>query len=166
MDVSTAAPSFDRIGHRVAVAKDRDFVQATLLNHYYEESFWAQRLTTRTYFDGHTALVQTLLDKPGVHTVVACEAADPDALLGFVIFENEDDFGNPPILDFLYVKKAWRGLGIGRMLFKATGFPLDLSGVHVSYATKAWFTTKAQRGLEEKFKAVYDPYLQFRGLFP
>ncbi len=161
-----AVPSTDRIGYRSATARDRDFVQATLLNHFYEESFWAQRLTTRTFFDGHTALVQTLLDRPGVRTIVACERDDQDALLGFAVFEGSDEFGNPPVFDFLYVKKAWRGLGIGGMLFRATGLPEDLGGVHVSYATKAWFTTKAQRGLEERFKATFNPYLQWRGLFP
>jgi hypothetical protein len=165
MDMNVAT-NIDRITYRDAGSKDRDFVQATLLNHFYEESFWAQRLTTRTYFDGHTALVQTLLDKPGVCTVVACEKDDTDALLGFVIFENPDEFGNPAILDFIYVKKSWRVLGIGKMLFGATGLPSDLAGVHVSYATKAWFTTKAQRGLEEKFHATYNPYLMWRGLFP
>ena len=166
----TTAEATTRIGYRTARPQDRDFVQGTLLNHFYEESFWAQRLTTRTFFDGHTVLVQTLLDRPTVHVLVACEKDDEDALLGFAIFEPRDEFGNAPVFDFLYVKKAWRGLGIGRMLFEAAraeaSLPEDLHGVHVSYATKAWFTTKSQKGLEERFRATFNPYLQWRGLFP
>ena len=164
--MTTNTETATRITWRKAEPRDRDFVQATLLNHFYEESHWALRLTTRTFFDGHGPLVQTLLDRSTVTTLVACETEDPDALLGFVVFEHADQYGNAPILDFLYVKKAWRGLGIGRMLFEATGFPKDLAGVHVSFATKAWFSTMAQRGLEERFRAVYDPYLQWRGLLP
>lgn len=166
----TTTEATTRIGYRAARPEDRDFVQGTLLNHFYEESFWAQRLTTRVFFDGHTSLVQTLLDRPTVHTLVACEKDDEDALLGFAIFEPVDEFGNPAVFDFLYVKKAWRALGIGRMLFEAAckeaSLPPDLAGVHVSYATKAWFTTKTHRGLEERFRAVYNPYLQFRGIMP
>ena len=162
------APDADRIGYRAATPADHDFIQGTLLNHYYEESFWAQRLTTRIFFDGHTPLVKGLLYRAHAH--VACERDDPTALLGFVLFEpsvmDSRDLTplTPNVLDFLYVKKSWRGLGIGRLLFSSTGFPEDLQGVHVTFATKAWFTTKNQKGLEERFKARYNPYLQWRAI--
>jgi GNAT superfamily N-acetyltransferase len=160
----------DFVTVRAARPSDHDFVQGTLLNHYYEESFWAQRLTTRTFFDGHTPLVRGLLYRAQVN--VACEKEDPDALLGFVMFEpsvmDSRDLTplTPNILDFIVVKKSFRALGIGRLLFESTGFPKDLQGVHVSFATKAWFTTKKQKGLEERFKARYDPYAQWRAIAP
>ena len=160
----------DFITVRPAASSDHDFVQGTLLNHFYEESFWAQRLTTRIFFDGHTPIVKGLLYRAQVN--VACEKEDPDALLGFVIFEpsvmDSRDLTplSPNILDFLFVKKSFRGLGIGRLLFTSTGFPEDLQGVEVSFATKAWFTTKKQKGLEERFKARYNPYLQWRAIAP
>jgi GNAT superfamily N-acetyltransferase len=168
MEIATADINFVTI--RAAAPSDHDFVQGTLLNHYYEESFWAQRLTTRTFFDGHTPLVKGLLYRAQVN--VACEKSDPYALLGFVIFEpsifDSADLTplTPPVLDFLFVKKSFRGIGIGRLLFESTGFPADLQGVHVSFATKAWFTTKKQKGLEERFHAKYDPYLQWRAIAP
>jgi len=160
----------DFVTIRAARPSDHDFVIGTLLNHYYEESFWAQRITTRTFFDGHTPLVRGLLHRAQVNVV--CEKEDLDALLGFVMFEpsvmDSRDLTplTPNVLDFLFVKKAFRGIGIGRMLFVSTGFPEDLQGVHVSFATKAWFTTKAHKGLEELFHAKYDPYLQWRAIAP
>lgn len=153
-----------RIGWRDATIEDFDFVQATLLNHYYEESFWALRLTTRAYFDGHTPLVRALLQQASV--LVACEVADPTSILGFIVFEKEGGPGGADVIDFLYVKKAWRKLGIARMLLEASGLWFagnrDLDGVHVTFCTKAWFHTKQKPGLEEHFKATYWPYGQWR----
>jgi GNAT superfamily N-acetyltransferase len=150
----------ERIGYREGTAEDFDFVQATLLNHYYEESFWAQRLTTRSYFDGHTPLVRALLQQARV--LVACTQEDPGLILGFVVFEPAGGPAGTDVLDFLYVKKAWRKLGVGRMLLAATGLTPTLDGVQVTFATKAWFRTKGHPGLEERFKATYWPYGQWR----
>lgn len=162
METATTAPApaGARLGYREATLDDFDFVQATLLNHYYEESFWAQRLTTRVYFDGHTPLVRSLLQQSRV--LVACLADDPTTILGFVVFEPKGGPAEADVLDFLYVKKAFRRAGVGSMLLKATGYPLDLAGVHVTFCTKAWFRTKAASGLEEKFRATYWPYGQWR----
>jgi GNAT superfamily N-acetyltransferase len=149
-----------RLGYREATLDDFDFVQATLLNHYYEESHWSLRLTTRVYFDGHTPLVRSLLQQARV--LVACLADDPTTILGFVVYEPGGGPAGCDVLDFLYVKKAFRRAGVGTMLMKATGYPENLLGVAVTFCTKAWFRTKAKHGLEERFEAHYWPYGQWR----
>jgi GNAT superfamily N-acetyltransferase len=153
----------DRIGYRDATLDDFDFVQGTLLNHFYEEAFWSLRLTTRIFFDGHTPLVRSLLQQASV--VIACERDDPTSILGFVVFEKGGGPDGADVIDFIYVKKAWRKLGIGKMLLIATGLETGnptLEGVHVTFCTKAWFHTKQKSGLEEHYKAIYWPYGQWR----
>jgi GNAT superfamily N-acetyltransferase len=158
----TEAPSGARLGYREATIDDFDFVQATLLNHFYEESHWSLRLTTRTFFDGHTPLVRALLQQARV--LVACMADDPTTIIGFVVFEPAGGPDGLDVLDFLYVKKAFRRAGVGTMLLTATGLPPDLDKVAVTFCTKAWFRTKAAHGLEERYRALYWPYGQWRAL--
>jgi GNAT superfamily N-acetyltransferase len=162
MDATPAsvAPAQHTIHYRPAEVGDFEFIQATLLNHYNEESFWARRLTTRVFFDGHTPLVRTLLQR--VRGVVACDSLDPTLIFGFVLFEPKGGPDETDVLDFLYVKKAWRRLGLGQRLLRETGLPPDLAGVHVTFCTEAWFRTKNHSGLEERFKATYWPYGQWR----
>ena len=160
-ETSPAAPSAQHtVFYRPAEPADFEFIQAALLNHYYEESFWARRLTTRSFFDGHTPLVRALLQQAAA--VVACDSLDPSLLFGFVVFEPGGGPVGSDVLDFLYVKKAFRKLGLGRRLLAATGFKPDLAGVQVTFCTEAWFRTKNHSGLEERFKATYWPYGQWR----
>ena len=165
MDLTAVPTAAGRsVIYREATPADFDFVQGTLLNHYCEESFWAQRLTTRVFFDGHTPLVRALLEQAKV--AVACDSEDPTLLFGFIVFEPGGGPDGRDVLDFVYVKKSFRRLGIGTRLLGLTGYPETLKGVCVTFCTKAWFRTKQQRGLEERYEATYWPYGQWRAFNP
>lgn len=159
-DAAVPAPSEPPYRVRPAVPADVAFVVRTWLDHWKHESAWAHRVRTREFYAGHHPLIASILEHAAV--LVACDAQDADSIAGFVVFEPSAAGG--PVLDFVYVKKAMRQLGIGHALLAATALPAGLAGVRLSHCTRAWFTTKANGpGLEERFPlAIHHPYLAWR----
>jgi GNAT superfamily N-acetyltransferase len=145
---------------RPAKPEDAAFILGCWLEQWWKESAWAHRVRAREYFAGHRPLVVSILEHASA--LVACDAEDADALLGFIVFEPE--YAGGPVVDLAYVKKAFRGLGIGRALLAASGLPQDLADVRLTHCTRAWFTTKANGpGIEARFpNAIHNPYLAWR----
>ena len=65
--------------------------------------------------------------------LVACDPDDPDVIWGYVAFTEEN-----PVLHFVYVKGAFRRLGIGTRLLSEAGLILD-EPVVVSHRTESLF---------------------------
>ena len=137
---------------RPSEQSDYSFLIAAWLNNYRRESYFAARITDKVFFHHHHDIVERLLARSRV--LVACVPDDPNEIIGYIVWE-------PGILHWTYVKKAFRKLGVGAALLKATDLPDDLAGVSITHPTKLWFTTKQNgNGLEAKFPAaIHNPYL-------
>lgn len=151
---------------RPADPDDVQFVVGTWIEGYRHGSPWAHRLTDAVFFQHHQPVIASILERAFV--IVACDAADPRVIYGDVVYEPITPEG--PALHWVYVKKAFRRLGVARALLASTGLPFDLAGVNVTHPTYVWFATRRLRdgsvttpgraGLEEMFpRAIHNPYL-------
>jgi GNAT superfamily N-acetyltransferase len=82
-------------------------------------------------------------------TLVACPESDPDVIVGYVIFTND-------CLHYIYVKKSFRGMGVGTDLIKSCTFEPDESGRR--YVTASHLTQEGVAMLNRLFLWSYNPY--------
>jgi GNAT superfamily N-acetyltransferase len=139
---------------RSANANDRSFMLATWLQNYRRESYFAARIKDSIFYANHHEIADKLLAQETA--LVACPDDDSDTILGYIVVE-------PKVLHWVYVKKAFRKMGIATRLLEASGLPANLHDVQVTHPTKLWFTTKQHGpGFEEKYPgAIYNPYRAF-----
>jgi GNAT superfamily N-acetyltransferase len=86
--------------------------------------------------------------------LVACDTVDPNVIYGYLVKGTylEGSLGEVPVVHYLYVKAAFRKMGIARTLVEASKVPLD------KFSFSHW--TFAMDGLIERLPgAVYIPYL-------
>ena len=79
----------------------------------------------------HDIIIKKILTKCTL--LVACDPEDPDVIWGYVAFDQVD-----PVLHFVYVKGAFRRMGIGTRLLSEAGLILD-EPVVVSHRTESLF---------------------------
>lgn len=72
----------------------------------------------RGFFTRERARIEALMARPGLVILAAYDPADVEQIFGWVAFERE-----PKRCHYLYVKAAFRGLGIARALYEAADKP-------------------------------------------
>lgn len=98
------------------------------------------------YYKGQHKVVEDTINS--VIVKVAYHAEDPSHILGYIAYEYSDE--NKAIVHWLFVKRDYRGFGIGQMLWKiATDDAQRILYTH----TNAKFEK-----VKNKEKCVYDPY--------
>lgn len=148
---------------RPAAPGDVAFVSATWKQSYWRESNWANRITWKVFDVGHSRIVRSLLEK----SQVLIAGVGGDDIAGYLVFEP----GVSAAVHYAYVKPSFRKMGVLRALLYASGLPDGLSGCVVTHGTRAWFSAPpvidkstravlkpARPGMEEKYRATYDPY--------
>jgi hypothetical protein len=87
---------------------DINFILSTALKGlYYGSKFWAE-IDQDCFFKNYEPFLKTLMLKFNIK--VACLEDDPDVILGWIMHHNET-------VDFVFVKKSYRKLGIARLLW-------------------------------------------------
>lgn len=86
---------------------DRSFIFSTWLLGLYHGNDWFGEIDKDVYFKQYQQVIDALLKKSEVR--VACLPDEPDVVLGYVAYT-----GNT--LHWVFVKKAWRKLGIATAL--------------------------------------------------
>lgn len=104
-------------------SEDKEFVYSTWLRNYKHSSYFAKRVKPAVFFRGHQAIIDHLSRKPTFRVLVACNKEDPTQILGYLACERFDA-GNPTV-HFVYVKGAFRKMGIARQLFETASISLD-----------------------------------------
>lgn len=88
-------------------------------------------------------LVERFIDNPIASVTVACLKDDPDVILGYSVSHTTSE---GVAIDWIYVKKPWRGIGIARRLTP-------------NNVTSASHLTAVGVSLMPKLpKAVFDPF--------
>jgi GNAT superfamily N-acetyltransferase len=77
---------------------------------------WSMRMTDDEYFPAQRQLILYLLRV--AQSTIACAEDDPDHVYGFVVHGPATAAGTP-VLHWLQVKSAYRGVGLGRRLLHA-----------------------------------------------
>ena len=93
--------------------EDIPFIISTWLKGLYYGNPWFNEIKKDNFMRKYHKILTQLLAKEGIKANVAVMANDPDHLLGYAILE-----GNT--LHWVFVKKAFRKVGIGRALVPQT----------------------------------------------
>lgn len=117
---------------------DLPFVKVTFLKGLYLGDSWFSVMPKRLFFNNYAPIVEALITKNVVQ--VACLTEDPDTIVGYSIISPDLE-----TLHWAYVKKPWRGNGIGRVLMPAS-------------ATTFTHLTKLGKALLDKRNAVFNPF--------
>lgn len=91
---------------------DRNFILATWLKGLRYGNDWYGLIDADAYYKNYHAFLEKLLASPGVAVSVACLKEDPEVILGYSV-------SHGTVLDWIFCKKAWRGIGIARSLVPA-----------------------------------------------
>jgi len=99
---------------------DKNFVLATWLRGlYYGESFFST-IPKTIFMENYHNILEGFLAANGDSVKVACLKEDPEVILGYsVVRHTKIGEADISILDWIFVKTAWRGIGIGKMLVPA-----------------------------------------------
>lgn len=94
---------------REAVTEDYNFIMATWLRGLYYGNDWFKRIDKEAFMHHYWGFINKLLTKPTTRIRVACLNDDPQIVLGYSVSE-------APVLHWIFVKKAWRKIGLARDL--------------------------------------------------
>jgi len=127
---------------RPAVAEDKNFILATWLRGLYYGAPMYQDIPKDIFMANYHAFLTRLISQPTEIINVACLKDDPDTILGYAAYKSA---GGINVLDYVFVKSAWRRIGIGKSLV-----PMP---IHV-----VTHLTKVGKSLMTK-EIVYNPFL-------
>ncbi len=91
---------------------DKALVLASWLKGLYYGDSWFSLIPKDIFMKAYHALLERLLDAPGVEIKVACLKDDPEVILGYAVYTNT-------VLHWIFVKKSWRKIGIAKMVCPA-----------------------------------------------
>lgn len=113
---------------------DKNFILATWLrNLYYGSSFYS-KIPQDVFMGAYHAVLQRFMSEDPI-IKVACLQEDPEVILGYCVYRKA---GDGAVLDYIFVKKAWRKIGIGKALL-----PENVKAVtHLTKQAEAMLTDK------------------------
>lgn len=144
---------------RPATAEDGKFIASSWLNSF-QSAYHVKRMSSETYYSNHRGLITSLVDR-GVVTV-ACDPQDPWTIWGWGCHEYR---GSVLVAHYVYVKNAFRSLGVGSTLFSSF-LRADTDSVLWTHDTKV--SRSFLKGLRESetlpasVSAEYNPYVMYR----
>jgi len=112
----------------------------------YRNSPWAKPMHNNVYFDYHHALIQDLLNHSEVY--IACSKKNGSDIYGYAVGQWINDVFT---LHYVYVKHAYRRLGIGKLLMACFNRG-EFAGCYTHH-------THMASKLADKFALLYNPYL-------
>lgn len=123
---------------RPGALTDEPMIFSAWLHSLRHENALFRLIEQEAYFRHYHEIIRRILDRPQTIVLIACLREDEDVNLGFSVLE-------PNILHWVFVKPAWRGIGLMH----------DLVPNEIKYITH--FT---RMGLKIKPKHVeYNPFL-------
>jgi hypothetical protein len=103
---------------RPASALDLPFIYSTWLRNYRHSSTgFAQAIDKEIYYEFHHLVIGRIIDR-GASLLVASDKVDASVIYGYLVWER---LPNQDVVQYAYVKKAFRGLGICTDLIREAG---------------------------------------------
>lgn len=100
---------------RPTVEADKNFIMATILRGLFYGESWFSEIDKSVFMENYHRVIDFLLAKDTTEVRVACLKEDPEVILGYSIISPASNLAH-----FVFVKKAWRGIGIATMLVPLT----------------------------------------------
>lgn len=132
---------------REAKTEDRAFIIHSWLTSFYGQSYFTKAIPKDLYFKMHRGVITRLLGRETSETIMAVSREDEDVIAGFLVTEVVMDYR---VAHYVYVKRAFNGLGICRLLFE--------SREKMEYTTHV---TTAGKTICKALGLKYCPYLLF-----
>lgn len=109
---------------------DRNFILATFLRGLYYGQSWFSEIDKDVFMRNYHKVITHILDSPKTAVIIACLSEDPTVILGYSLVKENG-------LHFVFVKSAWRGIGIAKSLVpNNTKFVTHLTKVGLSILKK------------------------------
>lgn len=105
----------DLVTVRDYIPSDRNFILATWLRGLKYGNEWFDAIEAEAYYEYYQKAIDFILTKNTTAVRVACLKEDPEVILGYVVLNS---LGN--VVHWVFVKKAWRSIGIARNLVPPT----------------------------------------------
>ena len=99
----------DLITIRDGKPEDQGFIFATWLRGLRYGNSWFELIESVVYFKVYHDFIESILLRPTTTIKVACLKDDPEVILGYAVYSG-------PTLHWVFVKKAWRSIGIAKSL--------------------------------------------------
>lgn len=96
-------------------ASDKSFIMSTFLKGLRFGSDFFREIQSDSYFKNYQKIIDQLLSYNGTEVRVACLPDDEDVILGYSIHSDDGTKAH-----FVFVKSAWRGIGIAKTLIPKT----------------------------------------------
>jgi GNAT superfamily N-acetyltransferase len=132
----------EKIETRPGTPADHPFLFGTWLRNYRASPF-ARRMRNDAYFALHHQAIDRILARGG-RLVIAHPEGAPETILGYLVYEYVPDLriagvAVPEfIVQYLYVKKNFRGWGVARTLMESQGIvPGAVAFTHIAPDTEA-----------------------------
>ena len=103
----------DLVATRPAVPADLPFIFSTFLKGLRHGNAWFGLIDSDAYFKHYHDALEHILASPKTEVKVSCLRDDQEVILGYAL-------SSPTHYHWVFVKKAWRGIGIGRDLMQTT----------------------------------------------
>jgi GNAT superfamily N-acetyltransferase len=116
----------------------------------YRNSLFAKQIVNEVYFTEYHKIIEDLLRDSIV--LIACNNDDASQIYGWCCAKYID---NIFCLHYIYVKHAFRRMGIAKVMFDAFELKKDLGGVYTHH-------TRIMELLAPKFNLVYHPFIAFK----
>ena len=126
---------------REATKKENKFILANWLR-MYRFSKPMKSIPSKIYFNEYNKVILNCLDKN--MTLLAAFKDDPKILYGFINYSDGK-------INYIFVKKNFRGLGIGKFLFN-TAFPEESKEIIITHLPK-------KNKFPENIKFIYNPFI-------
>ena len=126
---------------------DRNFIFKSVLSHYKHGSPHTRLIADPIFYDAHHYIIGKAMRQEGAFCRMAVLKDDPDVVFGFIL-------GNfdPETVHYIYVKKAFRRMGMARHLVESVfDANSDIYFTHLTY--------DAANITRYYTQFVYNPYL-------
>lgn len=94
---------------------DKNFVYASWLRGVYYGECGFKDVPKNVFMEAYHNYVEKILDSPAISVKVACLREDESVILGYAVLSTVT-----PTLYFVFVKQAWRKIGIAKALVPNT----------------------------------------------
>lgn len=130
---------------RGAKIEDLPFIYSTWLRSYRYASQFAKKISNSVFYEWHHKVIDRFIERGG-KIFIAHAPGEPEVILGYLCLE-----GDLSTIQYIYVKKAFRKMGIAKELFNTTGASSAKGFTHWTLDTN-WIIKKLDT-------LTYNPYL-------
>lgn len=140
----------DEIKTRGPRPTDIPFIYSTWLDSYRHDSDIGRNLRSSIFYENYQLIIDSLLDKSDI--LLAVSKDDEDVIFGYMVASKTNN-----TIHYVFVKHAFRGLGIAKMLFKEQ----FNNTICITITHKTKYISPL---LENKSYFIYNPFTLYKGV--